>query len=140
MFGFSRGGRGAIELCIQHAMLFDGAVCLGAYAATKGESQQEHEAWALVCVNIPILMVHGANDAFCRHKYFKWHLRLDMAMRNPPGDKYGTRVATFASFVVPDDHDFLEQLFCHLTFHHLANPEIDGFWRAMLRNHVDDLH
>ena len=113
---------GGIDLCIQHAMLFDGAVCLGAYAATKDKSQQEHEAWAVMQVNIPIMMVHGLDDIFCRPQYKPWHLRLEVAMQNPHGDEYGMRAATFANFVLPGDHDVMERLFYDLAFDDLADP------------------
>ena len=87
---------------------------------------------ALMQVPMPILMLHGLDDQLCRPNYLKWHLRFETAMENQDARQYGSRLASFASFTVPGDHDDIAVLFENLAFHELSNPKIDGFWRAML--------
>ena len=38
IIGYSRGARWSINLCLQHAELFDGAVILGSYDLSSGDS------------------------------------------------------------------------------------------------------
>ena len=99
----------------------------GGYAETRGADQQQGEAMALMQVPMPILMVHGLDDLLCRPKYLTWHMWFELAMNNTVARHPG-----FASFTVPGDHDAVGKLFANLAFHELSNPQIDGFWRAML--------
>jgi hypothetical protein len=130
---FSRGARWGIHLCLQHAKLFDGAVILAGYPETKGVDQQEQEAKALMQVPMPILMLHGLDDPLCGPaKYVRWHLSFELAMKMQVARQYGSRLESFASFTVKGDHDVIQALFENLGFQELSNPQIDGFWRAML--------
>ena len=130
---FSRGGRWGIHLCLQHAKLFDGAVIFAGFPESKGVDEQEQEAKALMQVPMPILMLHGLDDPLCGPaKYARWHLTFELAMKNKVGWGYGSKLESFASYTVKGDHDVIQALFENLGLQELPNPQIDGFWRAML--------
>ena len=66
IIGYSRGARWSINLCLQHAELFEGAVILDGFAESTGDWQQEQEALDLMQAPVRILMVHGLDDELCR--------------------------------------------------------------------------